>query len=112
LAGEGQAWLIDGDSGAVVTQWNVDPDVAPVWSSDSRFVAYAQLNATGGDDLHAFDVAMQTGVLLATGERDAYAIAWSPANDELAVLDTAGISGLAWPSGLVSLPLTQYAPQG
>ena len=112
FAEDGEAWVIEGDTGVVVAQWTIDPDVAPAWSSDSRFVAYAQLNAIGGDDLHAFDIAMQTGVLLATSDRYAHAIAWSPANDELAVLDTAGINILAWPSGLVSFPLTQYTPHG
>lgn len=107
MTGESSAWLIDAGVGSVVTTWSIDSQVAPTWSSDSRHVAYAQLSMEGGEDLHVFDVHTQTGIRLATRPDATRALAWSPAGEELAVLDDSVIDIVAWPSGAGS-PLPQH----
>lgn len=103
MTGESSAWLIDAGVGAAVANWSIDPLVTPTWSSDSRYVAYAKPNMDGGEDLSVFDVYTQMGIRLATRPDPIRALAWSPAGEEIAILDESVIDIVAWPSGASSL---------
>ncbi len=99
------AYIVDATSGDIIATMPLDTWERASWNRTSTQFAFARENAQDGDDVLVYDMNTQTETTLS--ERPVYvgSLAWSPADDKLAVVDENSLDIISSQDGTSILPL-------
>ncbi len=97
--GNGTVVVLDVVTHAVIDQVPYSTTIRPVWSADGRQFAYVTDGQSGGAELRSYDIATGQSRLVAADPSAYDSIAWSPHDDQIAVLKYGLLDVIAASSG-------------
>ena len=103
------ALVADVASGTIAQTLDANGGVTATWSADGKQIAFARANAQGENDIVLHTLATQEQDILRGNVAGLYALAWSPANDSLAISYASQIAIVTVDDGLLQLGQTVFS---